>query len=89
MPLICVTEKKTVEAKFLKIHCKVADRFTAQLLDPNHGVIHDQEDGYVPSFMPGNHYGDYVILDIDLDTGVILNWIKPCAQNLEEWVSGE
>ena len=23
----------------------------------------------MPDFMPGQHYGDYVILDVDIDTG--------------------
>lgn len=32
--------------------------------------------GYVPSFMPGEHYGDYIMLDIDVYTGKILNWKK-------------
>jgi hypothetical protein len=31
-------------------------------------------DGYVPSFFPGEHFGDYVMLDIDPYTGKILNW---------------
>jgi hypothetical protein len=33
--------------------------------------------GYVPDFMPGDHFGDYVMLDIDIDTGKIVNWRKP------------
>lgn len=37
--------------------------------------------------MPGQHYGDYVILDIDLDTGKILNWKPPTAEQIEEWIS--
>jgi hypothetical protein len=32
--------------------------------------------GYVPSFFPEEHYGDYVMLDINPYTGKILNW-KP------------
>ena len=39
-------------------------------------------DGYVPDFFPGNHYGDYVMLDIDVDTGRITNWKKPTAKQL-------
>lgn len=37
------------------------------------------EDGYVPSFLSIQEYGDYVDLEIDNDTGLILNWkpIKP------------
>lgn len=30
--------------------------------------------GYVPNFFPGEHYGDYIELDIDPATGMILNW---------------
>lgn len=33
--------------------------------------------GYVPNFFPGEHWGDYIILDIDIDTGQILNWKTP------------
>ena len=35
-----------------------------------------EHDGYVPDFMPGQHWGDYIDLEIDVETGVILNW-KP------------
>lgn len=34
-------------------------------------------DGYVPDFMPDEHYGDYVILKIEVATGKILNWRAP------------
>jgi hypothetical protein len=34
-------------------------------------------DGYVPDFMPGQHYGDAVTLKIDVATGKILNWKAP------------
>ncbi len=75
------------EAKTLMIHCKVSDRFTASLLDKDGNEIHVQEDGYVPGFMPGDHYGDYVILEIDLDSGRIVNWKHPDANDLEEWIN--
>ena len=39
--------------------------------------------GYVPDFMPGNHYGDYVQLEIDTDTGLIVNWKKPTDAQLK------
>ena len=41
-------------------------------------------DGYVPKFFPGNHFGDYVILHIDIETGKIVNWKKPTEKQLEE-----
>jgi hypothetical protein len=39
-------------------------------------------DGYVPDFFPGQHYGDYVKLDIDIDTGKIVNWKTPADDEL-------
>ena len=53
-------------------------------------MLHDngeqlgEHDGYVPDFFPGQHYGDYVQLEIDVDTGKILNWKKPTKKDLRE-----
>ena len=82
-------EKVKVNVKTLKVHLKVSDRFTASLESSAGTEIFDQDDGYVPSFMPGDHYGDYVILDIDIDTGQITNWNKPSAEQIQELISGD
>lgn len=82
---VCRKEKQV--AKTLKLHCKVADMFTASLVDNQGQTICDQDDGYVPSFMPGEHYGDYVILDIDIDSGLITNWKTPKPYQIEEWAN--
>lgn len=84
---IGITKPVEVEAKTLKIHCKVCDNFTASLHDQDGAEIHSQEDGYVPGFMPGEHYGDYLILDIDIDTGQVVNWNQPTAEDLQGWAS--
>lgn len=65
------TEVVKINAKTLKMHLKVCDRFTASLVSATGTVIHDQEDGYVPSFMPEQHYGDYVILDAYIPLGYV------------------
>ena len=39
-------------------------------------------EGYVPDFFPAEHYGDYIMMDIDADTGQILNWKKPTQKDL-------
>jgi hypothetical protein len=52
-------------------------------MDADGECILDQEDGYVPSFMPGEHYGDYLILDIDIDSGLVTNWKKLVAHDIE------
>jgi len=80
-----ISQKKTVQGDvtLLKLHLKVSDRFTAGLFDAQGGEVGSFE-GYVPDFFPGNHYGDYVMLDIDLETGQIKNWKKPAADDIEK-----
>lgn len=81
-----VKEKKTVVAKEIQLYLKVCDQFTATLVDTNGNEICSQGDDYVPGFMPGEHYGDYVILNIDVNTGQVTNWVKPSPDELSEWV---
>jgi hypothetical protein len=88
MVKVAVPTTLEAEAKTLKIYCKVSDRFTASLEAADGRELFDQEDGYVPSFMPGDHYGDYIILDIDLATGQIINWKEPSAAAIEKWMKG-
>ena len=86
-----INQQKTVKvnAKTLRIHCKVTDCFTYAIEDEQGDTIHDQDTGYVPDFMPGKHYGDYIILDIDLDTGVVANWVTPTAAQIESAIKEE
>lgn len=44
--------------------------------------------GYVPDFFPGNHYGDDIQLEIDLESGKILNWKHPTKKDIEEMKNG-
>ena len=90
---INITKSKKVVAKTLSLYCKVSDTFTATLKDADGDELKDYE-GYVPSFMPGDkdggsHYGDYLILDIDIDTGMITNWKKPSSEAIEAFITDE
>jgi hypothetical protein len=67
--------------KVITISAKCSDLFWSRLTVD--GTIKGEYEGYVPDFFPDEHYGDYVILDIDADTGQILNWKKPTAKDLE------
>jgi hypothetical protein len=67
----------------MHMNVKCSDMFWAEFTDASGKVIKEY-DGYVPNFMPGEHYGDYVELDIDLSTGRILNWKKP-EEVKEDW----
>ncbi|ROT45038.1 hypothetical protein [Pusillimonas sp. NJUB218] len=73
-----------VDAKTIKLCLKVRDRFSYIIEDTQGDVLFQQDDGYVPEFMPGEHYGDYVILDIDIDSGQIANWPKLTAADIEK-----
>lgn len=73
-----------VEAKALSISAKCSDLCIATLKDQDGQTIHET-DGYVPSFMP-NGGGDYVNIDIDLETGRILNWVKPDLSEVQKWM---
>jgi hypothetical protein len=86
MPQISIKKKVfPIQAKTLSLCLKIRDEFYATLLDQDNQTILDYE-GYVPSFMPGDHYGDYLLLDIDLDTGVIKNWRVPQSSEIEDWI---
>jgi len=43
-----------------------------------------ERDDYVPDWMPEQHWGDYVELEIDIATGLILNWKKPTQKELKD-----
>ena len=73
--------------RVLKICAKCSDLFTARLVVD--GKVTKTHDGYVPQFMPETHYGDYVELNIDIDTGMILNWKKPTEKELESQLNNE
>lgn len=64
------------------ITAKCSDLFSANLLKD--GEVIANYDGYVPDFFPEEHYGDYVELKIDIETGQILNWKKPTKKQLKE-----
>ncbi|UFH28801.1 hypothetical protein [Pseudomonas sp. CIP-10] len=83
-----INQKKTVQvdASEIHLHIKVCDRFAAGLKNAQGEEVASYE-GYVPSFFPGNHYGDYLILNIDLETGQIKNWIAPGSVDIERMLA--
>ena len=80
---INIPSKKEIDIKTLSLYLKVRDEFTAGFVDGDGNEVLSYE-GYVPDFMPGEHYGDYVILDIDIETGMIKNWKKPEPEEIEK-----
>lgn len=78
--------KVDVDVKRIKTYIKVCDRFTAEVIDSDGNTVRSIKDEYVPDCFPGTHYGDYLELDIDIETGQILNWQKPTQPQLSQLV---
>ena len=60
-----------------RLHMKVVDTGTYQLYSRDGELLWETLADYVPDFMPGPHYGDYLILDIRAD-GTVANWTDSC-----------
>lgn len=79
-----------VDIKTVSVHVKVCDSGFYDLKDASGKVIATRNEDYVPSIFPGDHYGDYLILDIDIETGLITNWKKPSPEKLlQSFSNGE
>jgi hypothetical protein len=78
---------KEVNVNTVSIIAKCSDLCFTKLKS-NKGEVLIEHDGYVPDFFPEDHYGDYVQLDIDMDTGRILNWKitkKAVQETITKW----
>lgn len=80
---VSVMEKVEKDISVIALHIKIRDEFCCTFQDAA-GFHMGHYEGYVPDFFPGNHYGDYLILNIDVETGMILNWMKPTTKELEK-----
>jgi len=70
--------------KTIHISAKCSDMFDALLREDGKTAL--EYSGYVPSWFPNpnaQHYGDYVVLEIDIENGRILNWKKPTQVELK------
>lgn len=74
--------------KVLKVCGKTNDRCSIRFMDENNNEVGERDD-YVPDYFPEEHYGDYLELDIDVETGVILNWKKPTQTQLKNSMTNE
>jgi hypothetical protein len=66
------------------LSAKCSDLFSADLISDDGKVCGEGYSGYVPDWMPGEHWGDYVQLEIDVKTGRILNWKVPTQKQLKD-----
>jgi hypothetical protein len=76
----------------LKISAKCADAFCADLYN-DAGILLKEYQGYVTKLLPPDHDGfhdpDHVGLEIDLETGQILNWKRPTKKQIDDFIKGK
>ena len=75
--VLTTAEYKKIEKSkngVLRISAKCVDLCWTEYTDSKGNIT--QSNGYVPQHIGIDEYGDYVVLDIDMQTGQILNW-KP------------
>jgi len=73
--------KIMADKRILTVNAKCSDRCFTTLVEDGKTVR--ESDGYVPAFFPDGG-GDYIYLEIDIETGQILNWQKPAEEDLEK-----
>jgi hypothetical protein len=72
--------------KIARVCAKTVDTCAIKFLDEDGKYVGERCD-YVPDYFPEEHYGDYLELDIDVETGVILNWKKPTQKELKDSIN--
>lgn len=72
----------------VKINAKCSDLFSC-IIESSKGKELLNYDGYVPDFMPNQHYGDYVELTIDAKTGKIVDWPKDATELIKAFIKEE
>lgn len=75
-------------ADSIHLFSKVRDGFFYRFLNAERQVLVEQTGDYVPGFMPGEHYGDYVDLEIELTTGKVRGW-NVDADDLQQASQGQ
>ena len=83
---IDVFKKVRVNAKTIKLQVCSRDTNDIAIIDQDGETICHKGDCYVPGFFPGNHSGDYLMLNIDIDTGTITNWEEVDMNELQNWI---
>ena len=73
----------STKVKVIRMCAKTSDACSLTFLDDKENEV-GSRDGYVPKYFPGNHYGDYVEFDIDVETGKILNWTTPTQEIIKD-----
>lgn len=65
------------KAKYMTINFDCPARFNFELSDNEHDLICEEHQTYIPDWVTCATSDSELRIKIDMDTGQILNWIKP------------
>ena len=81
-----VEEVVAIETICISAKVRCSGSYTFQNVEGEN--VSELADGsYVPDFFPTKHYGDYWDFKIDIETGKILNWVKPTEEQLKAMIN--
>jgi len=83
---INVTKTVEANAKMIEFRAKLRDEGYYLVYDDKGNLLAEADSQYVPNDIIPGDYGDYVELQIDLETGQILNWVKPTVDAVQQFV---
>lgn len=83
---IDVNKKVKVNAKMIEFRAKIRDEGSYLIYDDQGNLLAEAVNEYVPNDIIPGDYGDYIELQIDLETGQVLNWVKPSVDAVQQFV---
>ncbi len=81
-------KKIAEQAKTLIFSMQVRTEFTIHLMGQDGVWLFDYEGYILPAFLPERGFsGEYLTLDIDIDSGQITNWQKPTREQIGTFIA--
>jgi hypothetical protein len=81
---------RITDIKTVIFSARVGTEVSFEYMDQNGYNLYQNEGGELPKFFPtfaGEAPKGFIDFEIDIETGQILNWVKPSQQELEEAIT--
>lgn len=75
-----------MRAKVINVRVYCPDRFNFEIKDSRDNILASGEQTYIPDWFINTDDSE-LDLEIDLETGVILNWITPTPEELQDTIA--
>lgn len=75
-----------MRAKVINVRVYCPDRFNFEIKDSRDNILASGEHASIPDWFIGNS-DSALDLEIDLETGVILNWVTPTSEEVQDTIT--